>query len=75
MDLSEYIADSARRAKLAEDLDTSPIYLWQLATGWRARKPSPQMAMRIEEATGTEVRKESLRPDIWPADDQHREAA
>lgn len=74
MNLSEYIGDSTRRAKLVGDLQTSPIYLWQLATGWRARKPSPQMAMRIERATAGAVSLSELRPDIWPADD-HQEAA
>jgi len=65
MDLSAYIADPARRAQLARDLDTDPVYLWQLAKRWRNKRPSPEMAMRIEAATGGEVAKESLRPDIW----------
>lgn len=67
MNLSDYIADTERKADLATALDTSPIYLWQLATKWRGRKPSPDFAMRIEAATGGAVTKESLRPDIWGA--------
>jgi DNA-binding transcriptional regulator YdaS (Cro superfamily) len=65
MDLSEYIADTQRRAQLARDLGTDPVYLWQLAKRWRNKRPSPDMARRIEVATDGAVTKESLRPDIW----------
>lgn len=67
MELSDYIANAERRAELARALDTDPVYLWQLATRWRNKRPSPEMARRIETATGSAVTKESLRPDIWPA--------
>lgn len=68
MDLATYIADTERRARLARDLDTDPAYLWQLATRWRNKRPSPDMARRIEAATSGTVTKETLRPDIWPAE-------
>lgn len=67
MDLLEYITDAERKAALAERLGSSPGYLWQLATGWRGKKPSPDFAMRIDAATGGQVSKSTLRPDLWPA--------
>jgi len=64
MDLLTYISDIQRRTALAKACGTSPDYLWQIATGWRGRKPSANMAARIEAATerlGPEkVRKEPL---------------
>lgn len=64
MDLHTYISDLERRRALANALDTNEGYLWQLAKGWRGRRPSPAFAQRIEEATerlGPEkVTKESL---------------
>jgi hypothetical protein len=73
MNLSEYIADPARRDALAAACNTSSDYLWQVATGWRNRRPGPQLARTIERETermGPErVPKEALRPDLW-GDDQ-----
>lgn len=71
MDLKTFIEDRDRRRQLAEKLDTSEQYLWQLATGWRGRRPSPEMAQRIETAT-TEiaapgVHRGAMRPDLWQA--------
>lgn len=64
MDLSTYIADPARRQALASACDTSPNYLWQIATRWKGRRPSPDLASRIEAATAElgpfMVSKESL---------------
>lgn len=51
MNLAIYIEDMERRRVLAAYLGTSPTYLWQIANGWRNRKPSPDFARRIEEAT------------------------
>jgi DNA-binding transcriptional regulator YdaS (Cro superfamily) len=67
MTLTDYIADMARREALADALDSSPDYLWQIATNWRGRKASPALAQRIEAATDGAVSKSTLRPDIWPA--------
>jgi DNA-binding transcriptional regulator YdaS (Cro superfamily) len=65
MNLSEYIADPTRRDALAASVESSVDYLWQVATGWRGRKPSHKLALKIEQATGGKVRKETMRPDIW----------
>lgn len=68
MDLHTYISDIARRKQLADALGRSPDYLWQIGTGWKGRKPSPQLAIEIEQATrelGPEpVRCEDMRADI-----------
>ena len=65
MDLQTYISDRERKANLAKALATSPMYLWQLATRWKGRKPSPEFAMKIEAATQGVVDRHELRPDIW----------
>jgi hypothetical protein len=51
MDLLTYISDMGRRIALAEALGSSPDYLWQIATRWNGRKPSPKLAERIERET------------------------
>jgi len=75
MDLKTFNSDMARRLALADRLGCSPDYLWQLGVGFRptgakrAKRPSPELAQRIEAATqelGQVVPKESMRPDIWP---------
>ena len=33
----------------------------------RTRRPSPETAIRIEEATGGAIARGLLRPDLWPA--------
>lgn len=78
MDLLTYISDMGRRVALAEACGTSPDYLWQIATRWKGRKPSPELATRIEaesERLGPEkVPKEPL--IFGPAPDaQQSEAA
>lgn len=74
MDLKTFCSDMARRYELAERLDCSPDYLWQLSVQFqskgaaRAKRPSTDLARRIEqetEAMGHKVNKESLRPDVW----------
>lgn len=64
MDLLTYIADMPRRQALATALNTSPDYLWQMATGWRKKKVSPEMAIAIERATNRAVRCADMRPDL-----------
>jgi DNA-binding transcriptional regulator YdaS (Cro superfamily) len=76
MQLTDYIADTARRQHLARVLcasaDHKPVqsmsaYLWQIATGWRGRRPSPEMASRIQSATDGAVTVADLRPDLAAA--------
>lgn len=68
MDLATFISDPARRASLAAACGTSADYLWQVATGWKGRKPSPKLARRIHEETHGLITLQSLRPDIWGDD-------
>ena len=70
MNLMSYISDTARKQALAAALNTSPDYLWQIATAWRGKKPSPAFARRIRDATGGEVSLHELRPDVWPVGEQ-----
>lgn len=65
MDLLEYIGDRTRRAQLAADTNSSPDYLWQIATG--RRKAGAMLALSIHEATAGKVSKQTLRPDIFGA--------
>lgn len=70
MNLSDYFAQGrSRRRELAAALGMSPEYLWQLASNWKGRKASPDLARRIEDATGGQVTRSDLRPDIWPTED------
>lgn len=68
--LSDYIADPERRAQLARDAETSTDYLWQIATRWRGRRASSELAKRIERATGGAVSRSTLRPDLWGDEDE-----
>lgn len=70
MDLATFNSDMARRLELARRLGRSPDYLWQLGIGWRGKRPSPELAKRIDQETAAmgrhvRVRKETLRPDLW----------
>ena len=65
MKLSDYIADMKVRRALADEVGTSPEYLWQLAVGWRGRRPRKAMALAIERATGGVVTRPELRPDLF----------
>jgi DNA-binding transcriptional regulator YdaS (Cro superfamily) len=55
----------AQRAEIAKRANTKAIYLYQIATG--VRQPSPDMAKRLNKATGYAVSLHALRPDIWDA--------
>jgi hypothetical protein len=76
MDLLTYISDMSRRRALAAACDTDPDYLWQVATRWRGKRPSPDLAEAIEresERLGPEkVPKEPL---IFPPPTQQTEVA
>jgi len=66
MNLAEYISNPARRDQLREAVGANAQYLWQISVSWRGKRASRLMAIAIERATNGVVRKESLRPDIWP---------
>jgi hypothetical protein len=80
MDLTSFLADPRRKQLLAMATKSSEGYLWQVATGWRGKRASPELALAIERESaliGPEaVPKESLRPDIWgqPSDAEHEAA-
>lgn len=44
------------------DAHKSAVFKWEAGIG-----PSPQTAIRIEEVTGGEISRHTLRPDLWPA--------
>lgn len=67
MTLADFISDRDRRAALAKACDASPDYLWQVATAWNGRKPSPKLAQRINKATHGLITLESMRPDVYGA--------
>lgn len=73
MDLMTFISDKDRKARLVAATGKAEGYLWQIATGWRGKRASPELARKIAQATaelGPEpVPLESLRPDIWPPAD------
>jgi len=51
MDLKTFISDIQRRELLADRVGKSSAYMYQLGIGFRERKPSPQLAAEIENAT------------------------
>ena len=54
------------RERFAARVGTNPVYLHQLATSWRGRKISHEMAVKIERASWGLVRCESILPSsIW----------
>lgn len=72
MDLQTFIADPERKRLLADRTKSSEGYLWQVATGWRQKRASAELAMAIERHSaeiGPEpVSKASLRPDLWASE-------
>lgn len=65
MDLKTYIADPGRKKALSLTSGAHPQWLWQVATGWRGKRASPILAVRIESATGGIVSRYELRPDVF----------
>ncbi|CAK0755569.1 hypothetical protein CCP4SC76_2660008 [Gammaproteobacteria bacterium] len=61
MDISSYLKANAK--KLAESSGTRPVYLRQIASGFR--KPSAALAWRLECASGGVISRYDLRPDIF----------
>lgn len=72
MDLTDYIkskggtvkADCPILAHLAGKAGCAPTTLYMVALGHK--KAGPKLAISIEEATGREVARSSVRPDYWP---------
>lgn len=62
MDLATFIKKPGTRKALAEAVGCNHIYLWQIAKGWRGRRPSAALAKRISDATLGVVSAESL---LW----------
>ena len=52
---------SEEKKRLAQRVDSSVHYLFQIAKGYR--KAGPEFAKRIELHAG--IKKEAIRPDIW----------
>lgn len=67
MTLTAYIKNKDRREALALACETSPDYLWQIATHWRGRRAGPDLARKINAATQGRVSLSELRPDLWPS--------
>lgn len=65
MNLADYAKTPEQRALLARAVGSDPQYMWQLVTGWRGKRPSPELARRIESATNGAVSRYELRPDIF----------
>lgn len=64
--LREWLAKTSpeRRDEVAKKAGTSAGYLWQLAGGHR--KPTPEIAERLQEASDGEITIAGLRPDLVP---------
>ena len=65
MNLKQYFKDEPYGAKkeMAEHLGITPTWLGLLLR--KARRPSPELAKKIEEATQGLVTKKELRPDLF----------
>ena len=48
--------------RIAEEVDTKPVWLYHIARGYR--RTSAEMAIRIERATSGAVSRCDLRPDL-----------
>lgn len=79
MELITFLSDPTRKQRLAKATGSSEGYLWQVATGWRGKRASPELAQAIERESATigpeRVPKESIRPDIWAPDIQQARIA
>ena len=65
MNLKQYFKDEPDGAKkeMAEHLGITPTWLGLLLR--KARRPSPELAKKIEKATQGLVTKKELRPDLF----------
>ncbi|MBS1834255.1 MAG: helix-turn-helix domain-containing protein [Acidobacteria bacterium] len=65
MDLKTYAPTMRALDDLAKQVDSSSMYLWQIANRWKGRKAGPHLAIAIESATQGAVTRADLRPDIF----------
>ena len=63
--LIDYISDPERKRALATAVGCSEGYLWQMASGWRGKRPSAELAAKIEQATAGQITRAALRPDLF----------
>nr|EDZ38295.1 MAG: Hypothetical protein CGL2_11278001 [Leptospirillum sp. Group II '5-way CG'] len=72
MKLNEYMRELTRSQKedLAGRVGTSLNYLFQLSGEFSV--PGPKIALRIEHATGGQVTRHELRPDIYPEEGEEK---
>lgn len=68
MDLRTYLrTEWGMAVRLAKKLGMSAVYLRQIANDrFKDKRPSPETAIAIEEATAGAVSRSELRPDLWP---------
>lgn len=75
MDLRTYIENAdgsfgpsaATISRIAESTGSTAPYIYMVALGHK--RVGPQMALAIESATGGEVGRSKLRPDIYPPEE------
>lgn len=70
MDLKDYLSNLPRgtHGDFAAQIGIDKVYLSQIASrkqGGRSFVPSPALAVRIEQATQSQVTRRDLRPDDW----------
>jgi DNA-binding transcriptional regulator YdaS (Cro superfamily) len=69
MQLADYLRalETREREQLADKAGTSVAYLYQIAG--KHRRASKELALKIETASGCEVTRQELRPDLaaWAA--------
>lgn len=67
MDLHSYLSrpGSPAATDLARQIDVNPDQIRHWRHGYAGRRPSPEMCVQIEQATGGAVARWDLRPDDW----------
>lgn len=65
MDAKDFLEKYGREKaeQVAVDAGTKFVYFQQIASGFR--KPSPQLTLRLVEASGGRLKKKALRPDVY----------
>jgi DNA-binding transcriptional regulator YdaS (Cro superfamily) len=69
MDLQAYIEKVGKTySTVARELGVAPQYVSRIARG--VREPSGHLALKIERWSQGQVRREVLRPDLYPSEDR-----